>query len=97
MCPHLPAWLAMAWFDRPAASIASTSSSRSVSCSTRPGTTPVANRPGVGMAGPESNARWSRARQPSGASAVACPARWAVISWPSSAAIGFPSSMMIRT
>ena len=51
-------------FDRPAASISSTSSSRLVSGSTMPGTAAVP-RPGSGMACPASNARWSLARQPS--------------------------------
>ena len=88
----------MAWFELPAASIVSTSSSRLVSCSTRPGTaTGAVPDRGPGLVCPTSKARWSRARQPSGTSAAACPARWAMISRPSSAAIGFPSSAKIRT
>ena len=88
----------MAWFDLPAASISSTSSSRLVSCSTRPGTAvgAVPDR-GPGLVNPTSKARWSRARQPSGTAAAAWPTRWAAISRVSSAAIGGPSSAKTRT
>ena len=91
----------MAWFDLPAASIHSTSSSRLVSCSTRPGTAAGAvpdRRPGLVC--PTSKARWSRATQPSGTPAAARnpdPDRWAAISRASSAAIGGPSSAKTRT
>jgi hypothetical protein len=60
----------MAWFDLPAASSPSTSSSRLVSGSTMPGAAAAVSRPGSGAASPGSNARWSRARQPSGTPAV---------------------------
>ena len=70
---------AMAWFDLPAASIRSTSSSRLVSCSTRPGTA-AAGAPGRerGPACGPSNACSSRARQPSGTPAAAWPAACAL-------------------
>ena len=87
----------MAWFDLPAASILSTSSSRLVSCSTRPGTAAGAVPDRRPARGPTPKARWSRARQPSGTSTAAWPARWAAISRPSSAAIGGPSSAKTRT
>ena len=52
----------MSWLDRPAATSRSTSSSRPVSGSIRPGTAARAGRvPGTGQALPK--ARWSRARK----------------------------------
>ena len=71
---------AMAWFDRPEASMPSTSSSRAVSASTRPGTAAAAPGLGSGVACDASNARCSRARQPNGTFAAASPARWTAIS-----------------
>ena len=87
----------MAWFDRPAASILSTSSSRLVSGSTMPGTAAVVPRPGSGVACAGVKGALEPGQAGERDSAAAWPARWAAISRPSSAAIGGPSSVKTRT